>query len=112
MAARDALSRHLECDLGQDNCNFFRNPVFKQSNVVLDGVLKTKKANGEEPAVEHKESIAADDLAKLDGYFKDVLDSCDPVKLTYFCWYNLSLHFALQGAEVQTKTAQEVGHRI
>ena len=25
------------------------------------------------------------------------------VKLTYFCWYNLSLHFALRGAEVQTK---------
>ena len=61
------------------------------------------KMNGEEPAVEHKESIAEDNLVKLDEYFKDVLDSRDPVKLTYFCWYNLSLHFALQGAEVQTK---------
>ena len=54
LAARAALSCHLVCDLGRDDCNLFRNPVFKQSNVVLDGVLKTKKANGEEPAVEHK----------------------------------------------------------
>ena len=86
-------------DLGRDDCNLVQNHVFKQYNI-LDGVLKTKKATGEEPAVEHKESIAEDDLAKLDKYFKDVLDSCDPVKLTYFRWYNLSLHFALQGAEV------------
>ena len=57
LAALATFSSHLVCDLGRDDCNLFRNPVFKQSNIVLDGVLKTKIANGEELAVEHKNQL-------------------------------------------------------
>ena len=44
--------------------------------------------------MEHKEAITADDLEKIRRYFDDVLDVGDPVKLTQFCWFHLSIHFA------------------
>ena len=42
-------------------------------------------------------------IRKKDGYFENVLESGDAVKLAQYCWFNLSLHFALRGAEVQLK---------
>ena len=65
---------------------------------MLDGA---KKARGDDPAVEHKSSISDCNLAKVDVYFRDVLESGDAVKLTQYCRFNLSLHFALRGAEFQ-----------
>ena len=52
--------------------------------------------------MEHKEAIRADDLEKIRRYFDDVLDVGDPVKLTRFCWFHLSIHFALRSKEIQT----------
>ena len=51
-----------------------------------------------EPSAEHKEANCNEDLAKLYSYFEDVTDS---IKLTYFCWLFLTLHFALRGLEIQ-----------
>ena len=58
---------------------------------------------GQEQAVQHKPSIVEEDIHRLEAYFADVLDSTDPVKLTQYCWFYVTLHFALRGAEVQIK---------
>ena len=34
-------------------------------------------------------------------YFEDVLDSPDPIKLAFYCWYSLTLQCALRSSEVQ-----------
>ena len=86
----------------------FVSPAWVSSleHMVLDGVLKEKKRSGCEPQIEHKYSIAAGDLAKIMSYFENVLESGDAVKLAQYCWFNLSLHFALRGAEVQLKLSK------
>ena len=106
LAARAALSRYVAKTLERPECNVFRKAEFQRSNVVLDGTLK-QKAEGNEPSVEHKESIHKSDLAKLALYFHDVLEEGNAVKLTQYCWFNISLHFALRGAEVQTRLKKE-----
>ena len=50
-----------------------------------------------------KKAISTADLAEINEYFSDVLESGDAVKLSQYCWFNLSLHFALRGAEIQRK---------
>ena len=107
LAARAALSRYVAKTLERPECNVFRKAEFQRSNVVLDRTLKQKKAEGNEPSVEHKESIHKSDLAKLALYFYDVLEEGNTVKLTQYCWFNISLHFALRGAEVQTRLKKE-----
>ena len=92
----------MALDLSKPTCNVFRQAEFQCSNNILDGVLKQAKASGEERAVEHKEAITADYLEKIRRYFDDVLDVGDPVKLTQFCWFHLSIHFALPSKEIQT----------
>ena len=106
LAARAAVSRYMVQTLQRPDCNLYRQPEFRRSNMVLDGVLKEKKRSGCEPQVEHKDSIAAGDLAKIMSYFENVLQSGDAVKLAQYCWFNLSLHFALRGAEVQLKLSK------
>ena len=103
LAARAEITgRYMAVDLSKPTCNVFRQPEFQRSKNLLDGVLKQAKASGEERAVEHKEAITADDLEKIRRYFDDVLDVGDPVKLTQFCWFHLSIHFALRSKEIQT----------
>ena len=102
LAARAAISRYMAVDLSKPTCNVFRQAEFQRSNNILDGVLMQAKASGEERAVEHNEAITADDLEKIRRYFDDVLDVGDPVKLTQFCWFHLSIHFALRSKEIQT----------
>ena len=92
----------MAVDLSKPTCNVFRQAEFQRSNNTLDGVLKQAKASREERVVEHKEAITADDLEKIRRYFDDVLDVGDPVKLTQFCWFHLSIHFALRSKEIQT----------
>ncbi len=66
-------------------------------------MLKQTKERGEERSVNHKEAIDGEDMAKIQRYFEDVLVAGDAVKLSQYCWFNLSLHFALRAAEVQTR---------
>ena len=40
-------------------------------------------------------------------YFDNVLDSPDAVKLSFFCWYNLTLHCAFRSSEVQVALKKE-----
>ena len=104
LAARAAISRYMAVDLSKPTCNIFRQAEFQRSrNNILDGVLMQAKASGEERAVEHNEAITADDLEKIRRYFDDVLDVGDPVKLTQFCWFHLSIHFALRTAAKKSR---------
>ena len=50
--------------------------------------MKSKEANGFEESVVHKDPISKEYFGKFNAYFADVLDGCDPVKLTYFCRLN------------------------
>ena len=101
LAARAAISRHVVVELTRPELNLFREAVFHRSNHFLDGQLKTKKLESDEPAVERKISISDEDLKQLKMYFEDVLDSPDQVKLAFYCWYYLTLHCALRRSEVQ-----------
>ena len=110
LAARAALSRYVAKTLERPECNVFRKAEFQRSNVVLDGTLKQKKAEGNEPSVEHKESMHKSDLAKLALYFHDVLEEGNAVKLTQYCWFNIS-SFCVAWSR-STDSSQEGGHRL
>ena len=107
MAARASLSRYFVTVLLREDCNLYHNTAFKQSNNILNGALKMKKADGHETTVEHKASVCNEDLAKLSHYFEDILEAGDPLKLTYFRWFHLTLHFALRGSDVQTQLKKQ-----
>ena len=99
LAARAALGRHVTVTL-QRPFNVFQKQELQESNRVLDGVLKKNKAEGVEKLIEHTEAIRKADMERLDDYFRNVLTEGDAVKLTKYCWLNLTLHFALRGSEV------------
>lgn len=99
MAARGALNRHL-LSLRAD-VNLFQGDVFRKSNAVLNGILKDKKRSGREAAVAHKTSLSDADLMKIEEYFSDILECQDPRKLTFYVWYQVTIHFCLRGGEVQ-----------
>ena len=100
LAVRAALDRHVTVTL-QRPFNVFKTQELQESNRVLDGVLKKNKAEGVEKLDEHKEAIRKADMERLDDFFRNVLTEGDAVKLTQYCWLNLTLHFALRGSEVQ-----------
>lgn len=100
LAARSAIHRHLMSI--RDDIDLFSSPEFKQCNSVLDGVLKEKKKQGEEPAVQHKDSISDADWKFIEEYFKDIQETLDPRKLCTYVWFHLTSKFGLRGREVQT----------
>lgn len=104
LAARGALQRHLG-DLRQ--INIYTDISFSRANKLLDGVLKARKQAGEEPAVKHKEPISEQDWEKLQTYFSDVAGEPDAVKLTYYIWYQITVHFCLRGGEMQAKLTKK-----
>ena len=76
---------------------------FRNHIAVLDATLKVKKLDGEEPSVRHKASLTQEDLSRLEAYFSDVLQANDPIKLTEFVWYVITLHFGLRAREIQVQ---------
>jgi len=74
--------------------------AFRDSNIVLDAVLKRNKAEGNSHKVEHKDAITDADKDRLAEYFKDVLDCQDTYKLQSYCWYNMTRHLGLRGSEL------------
>ena len=104
-AARASIARYIMVELGRP-LNIFQAPELQDSNRVLNAVLVEHKRLGE-PSVSHKTSILDEDEIKIDAYFSDVLTACDPVKLTQFCWYQVTTHFGLRAAEVQTQLKKD-----
>ncbi|XP_065193130.1 uncharacterized protein LOC135824324 [Sycon ciliatum] len=98
-AARGALQRHLST-AGQ-TINIFNDQIFSRANKVLDGVLKQRKKDGLERQVHHKPPISEADWKLLQEYFSGIDDTNDAVKLTYYVWFHLTLHFCLRGGEMQ-----------
>ena len=99
LAARGALQRHLRV-VGRP-FNIFTDEEFRRSNEVLNGILATRKKKGVEPNVQHKLPISEEDMTKLKAYFSDVLEADNPIKLTQYVWFVLTIHFCLRGQEVQ-----------
>ena len=100
-AARAAVHRKVQ-ELGRP-FNLFKSVEFLQSHRVLDATLKVKKLDGEEPSVRHKASLTQEDLSRLEAYFSDVLQANDPIKLTEFVWYVITLHCGLRAREIQVQ---------
>ena len=98
-AARSAVHRKVR-ELNRP-FNLFKSACFSQSHRVLDATLKAKKAAGLEPAVNHKEALSNSDREKLKDYYSNVLEANDPIKLSMYVWYVLTLHFGLRAREVQ-----------
>ena len=103
LGARAAIGCYACQTLGRAESNIWKNSVFERSHRDLDGVLKQRRERGEEPRIEHKAAISEEDMECLKEYFPNVATECDPVKLSQYCWFFLTLHFALRGAEIQTK---------
>ena len=99
----ELLSVAIMPDAWASGEQYLEEPVFERSHRVLDGVLKQRKERGEEPRVEHKAAISEEDMERLKEYFRNVTTECDPVKLSQYCWFYLTLHFAIRGAEIHTK---------
>ena len=98
-AARGAIQRHLTT-VGRQ-VNIFTDSDFTRANKVLDGVLKQRKRDGLERQVQHKTPITEEDWLKLKAYFRDVLEANDAVKLTFYVWFSITIHFCLRGGEMQ-----------
>eukprot|EP00117_Sycon_ciliatum_P039360 scpid88107/ scgid29110/ len=101
LAARGAIQRHLSA-IGRDFV-LTTGKEFEKSNKILNAVLKAKKKNGDEPAVEHKDAVSETDWKTIMDHFKDVETTDNPVHLTRYVWLILSLHFCLRGREVQSQ---------
>ena len=100
-AARAALHRRIQ-ELKRP-FNLFKTAVFTESHRVFDATLKMKKVDGLEPAVVHEEAITQEDRAHLAEYFQDVLRANDPIKLSMYAWYWITLHFGFRAREVQVQ---------
>ena len=100
-AVRAALHRRIQ-ELKRP-FNLFKTAVFTESHRVFDATLKMKKIDGLEPAVVHKEAITQEDRARPAEYFEDVLRANDPIKLSMYTWYWITLHFGLRAREVQVQ---------
>ena len=79
LSARAALQRNLTSI--RIDVNLYSSPEFQRTNKLLDGLLKSKKRLGEEPAIQHKAGINDGDWDKLLHYFSDILVTRDPHKL-------------------------------
>ena len=65
--------------------------------------MKMKKVDGLDPVVVHKDAITQEDRGRLAEYFEDVLRANDPIKLSVYAWYWITLHFGLRAREVQVQ---------
>ena len=101
LSARGSIGRYFTVELKRP-FNVFQTPALQESNRVLNAVLVENKTRGEDSTV-HKEDIEGDDATRLDAYFDDVLEACNAVKLSQYCWYNVTTHFVLRSAEVQVQ---------
>ena len=85
MAARGVIQRHL----GELHCGFniYSHKAFKQSNKILNGVLKANEHNGDESAVSHKDAVSDGDWAKIMEHFSDVETTQDRLfdKVCFSC---------------------------
>ena len=77
-----AIHRHLGNI--QNDVNLYSSLEFQRCNKLLDGLMKEKKRQGDEPSVRHQPSINDPDWQKLDEFFDDILETRDPRKLTYY----------------------------
>ena len=71
LSARSAIHHHLMSI--RHDIDLLSSAEIKRSNEVLDGILKEKK-KGEEPAVQHKDSITDADWKLIEEYFTDIQD--------------------------------------
>ena len=105
LSARAALQRHLRV-VGRP-FNIYTDEEFRRSNEVLNGILSERKRKGIEPSVKHKLPVTQEDIVKLQEYFSDVLEADDPIKLTQYVWFVITIHFCLRGNEVQNQLKKQ-----
>lgn len=101
LSARAAIQRKFTA--ANRPFNIRADSEFRESNIVLDAILKNNKASGLAKQTKHKDAITDLDKDRLATYFDGVLESQDTQKLQVYCWYNLARHLGLRGTEVFVK---------
>ena len=101
LSARAAIQRKVAA--ANRPFNLRVDSEFRESNIVLDAVLKHNKVSGQAKQRKHKDVITDLDKDRLAKYFEGVLESQDTQQLQVFCWYNLARHLGLRGTEVFVK---------
>ena len=101
LSARAAIQRKVTT--ANRPFNLRVDSEFRESNIVLDAVLKHNKVSGQVKQRKHKDVITDLDKDRLAKYFEGVLESQDTQQLQVFCWYNLARHLGLHGTEVFVK---------
>ena len=101
LSARAAIQRKVTA--ANRPFNLRVDSEFRESNIVLDAVLKHNKVSGQAKQRKHKDVITDLDKDRFAKYFEGVLESQDTQQLQVFCWYNLARHLGLRGTEVFVK---------
>ena len=101
MSARAAIQQKVTA--ANRPFNLRVDSEFRESNIVLDTVLKHNKVSGHAKQRKHKDVITDLDKGRLAKYFEGVLESQNTQQLQVFCWYNLARHLGLRGTEVFVK---------
>ena len=109
LSARAAIQRKVTA--ANRPFNLRVDSEFRESNIVLDAVLKQCKVSGEAKQRKHKDVITDLDKDRLAKYFEGVLESQDTQQLQVFCWYNLARHLGLRGTEPGVREDQQDGRR-
>ena len=95
---RNGLERYLNNPPYKKGIHIATDPVFQQSNQMLDAKLKDMKKHGEQ-SVKHKPAIEREDLRRLRE--SDVISPTTPQGLLFNVWFHVTLYFCRRGREGQ-----------
>ena len=98
LCLRSGIERHLNFPPYNRGLKFSQNPVFKNSNMMLNAKIKDLKQQGKQN-VEHKPDISTQDLQKLK--YHPVLSPTTPLGLLRNVWFHTTLYWCRRGREGQ-----------
>ena len=98
LCLRSGIERYLNFPPYKRGLKFSQNPVFKNSNMMLNAKIIDLKQQGKQN-VEHKPDISTQDLQKLK--YHPVLSPSTPLGLLRNVWFHTTLYWCRRGREVQ-----------
>ena len=98
LCLRSGIERYLNFPPYNRGLKFSQNPVFKNSNMMLNAKIKDLKQQGKQN-VEHKPDISTQDLQKLK--YHPVLSPSTPLGLLRNVWLHTTLYWCRRGHEGQ-----------
>ena len=96
LCLRSGIERYLNFPPYNRGLKFSQNPVFKNSNMMLNAKIKDLKQQGKQN-VQHKPDISTQDLQKLK--YHPVLSPSTPLGLLRNVWFHTTLYWCRRGRE-------------